>query len=106
MEKHDYLVSVGICTYNQKDLCRNLVRDLLKYGPESIKIFVWDNKPDPVFTYGDPRVEVIPDEMNSGYIIPNNRMATACHSQYHIVSNDDVEVGPGWFESSTIGRFM
>lgn len=95
-----YRVSVGITTYNQKDLCRNLVRQLLQYGPEEIKIIVWDNKPSPVIKFNDPRVEVIPDETNSGYIIPNNRMATACDSEYHIVSNDDIEVGPNWFEES------
>lgn len=97
-DKYDCTVSVGICTYNQKQLCNNLVRDLLKYGPEDIKIFVWDNNPDPPIKFDDPRVEVILDDTNSGYIIPNNRMATACNSKYHIVSNDDVEVGPKWFQ--------
>lgn len=99
MAKHECLVSVGICTYNQKDLCRALIEDLFRYGPEDMKVFVWDNKPSPPFQFDDPRVEVILDENNSGYIKPNNRMATACNSKYHIVSNDDVEVGPNWFES-------
>ena len=97
--EYDCLISVGICTYNQKDLCRNLVRDLFQYGPQDMKVFVWDNNPHPLMEFNDPRVEVIPDENNSGYIKPNNRMATACRSQYHVVSNDDVEVGPKWFES-------
>jgi GT2 family glycosyltransferase len=77
-----------------------LARDLLQYGPEDIKIFIWDNNPEPPIEFDDdPKVEVILDNTNSGYIVPNNRMATACNSKYHIVSNDDVEVGPNWFES-------
>jgi GT2 family glycosyltransferase len=102
IEDFDCLVSVGICTYNQKKLCRNLVEGLLKHGPEDIRIFIWDNKPDDPGFLGelknDSRVEVIEDETNSGYIIPNNRMATACKSKYHIVANDDVILGPNWFE--------
>jgi len=102
IKEFDCLVSVGICTYNQKKLCKNLVDAILKYGPEDIRIFIWDNKPDQPNFLGelgkDRRIEIIEDETNSGYIIPNNRMATACKSQYHIVANDDVVVGPGWFD--------
>lgn len=101
----DCLVSVGICTYNQKQLCRDLVKGLLDYGPSDIRVFVYDNNPEPPVhkqlgnLAKDSRVEIILDPTNPGYIIPNNRMAAACRSKYHIVSNDDVVVGPKWFES-------
>lgn len=102
--EYDCTVSVGICTFNQKDLCRDLVKGLLRYGPADIRIFIYDNKPNPPVhkalgnLVNDSRIEITLDETNSGYIIPNNRMAMACRSRYHIVSNDDVVVGPGWFE--------
>lgn len=100
-EKYDCLVSIGIVTYNQKVHCRNLVEALIKYGPSDIRIFVYDNNPDPPITDQlprDSRIEIILDDTNPGYIKPNNRMAAACRSKYHIVSNDDVEVGPHWYE--------
>ena len=101
----DSLLSVGICTYNQKKLCTDLVKGLLQYGPADIKVFVWDNNPKPLVTEefddalrNDPRVTVIPDDKNSGYIIPNNRMAKMCNSEYHVVSNDDIIVQEGWWQ--------
>lgn len=101
MTDYDCKVSIGICTYNQKDLCRNLVKNLLETGPDSMRIFVWDNNPS-LNPLDDlkllPRVEVIEDHTNSGYIIPNNRMAMRCRSEYYVVANDDLIVGAGWFE--------
>lgn len=103
MGKYDCLLSVGICTYNQKELCCNLVKGLFEHSPSDIRIFIWDNNPNPpIEDYlgelnRDKRITVTHDDSNSGYIIPNNRMATACRSQYHVVANDDVEVSPQWY---------
>jgi len=105
MADHECLLSVGIATYNQKELCRNLVEGLLEHSPQDIRIFIWDNHPNPPIEdflnelNRDKRIEVIHDDSNSGYIIPNNRMALACRSEYHVVANDDVEVGPEWYET-------
>jgi GT2 family glycosyltransferase len=71
-----------------------------------MRVYVWDNNPNPPIQNilgdlnDDDRLEVVLDDTNSGYIVPNNRMAAACNSQYHIVANDDLIVKKGWFEVS------
>lgn len=104
MADYECLLSVGICTYNQKETCRNLVEGLLEHSPKDIRIFIWDNNPDPpIEDYlnelnREKRIVVMHDPSNSGYIVPNNRMAASCYSEYHVVANDDCEVGPQWFD--------
>lgn len=91
------LLSIGIVTFNQHDLCRNLMLSLRNTTPVPTKIIVWNNGAE---RFDCPNGTVINAGENLGYIIPHNRMAKMTNSLWHVVANDDVLVEPGWFEQA------
>lgn len=91
-----------------------VVRDQLPYvknclesvfrNTEDFTLHLWDNASgDETKTYleevaGRPNVALHRSGENEGFIVPNNRMAEKCSSDWLILLNSDTEVLPHWSE--------
>ena len=91
-----------IVVHNQFDYVKNCLKSIFE-NTKSFNLHIWDNasnkktkdylnkiyqKKENVFLYRS--------EENLGFIVPNNRMAQGCNSEYIILLNSDTQVLNHW----------
>lgn len=96
------LVSILVVNYNNISVTRDLLMSLRKVTYPSVEIIVVDNNSSDdvveVLPAEFPEITLIASAKNLGYAGGNNLAIKASHGDFMLVTNNDVEVTPGFLE--------
>lgn len=90
-----------IVAHNQLEYLVRCVESVRR-NTRDYKLWVWDNgsgEETSTWISSQSDIESFRSQENLGFIVPNNRLAARCSSEYMILLNSDTEVVDGWDES-------
>ena len=106
----DAYKDILVVVHNQYEYVKNCLESVFK-NTENFRLHVWDNGSQKATASlledyaSEGKITLYRQESNLGFIIPNNRMAALCKSDWMILLNSDTEVFSNW-DKVLIGALM
>ncbi len=101
-KEYNPAATIQMTVKDNPEATREAIQSILDTAPHT-EVIVYDNgsesETQEVLASLEPRIQVIRNDQDAGFILPHNHMAELAQGEIIVIASSDIVVQPGWLEA-------